>query len=110
MDPRSDDFVNFLEATGPSQIYRGNRVEVLTAADRFYAAMVEAIRAATWTVNLEAFVMNPGKVTDAFTDALVDRARAGVRVNIVLDAFGAKKMFGRPLRRLKDGGCRVSFY
>ena len=31
-------------------------------------------------------------------------------VNIVLDAFGAKKMFGRPLRRLKDGGCRVNFY
>ena len=110
LDPRSEELLKFLEATAPSQAYRGNNVQVMADGAMFYRSMVEAIRSAERTIDLEAFVMNPGVVADSFIDALVERARAGIRVNIVLDAFGAKKMFGQPLRRLKDGGCRVNFY
>jgi cardiolipin synthase len=110
IDPTSDEFLQFLESTGPSQVYRGSAVQVLTDGTVFYGSMLEAIRGAERTINLEAFVMNPGVVTDAFTDALGERARAGVRVSIVLDAIGAKKMFGRPLARLKEAGCRLYFY
>jgi cardiolipin synthase A/B len=110
LDPKSHELLKFLEATGPSQVYRGNDVQVMADGAEFYRSMVDAIGSAARTINLEAFVMNPGVVADSFIDALVDRAQAGVRVNIVLDAFGAKKMFGRPLRRLKDGGCHVHFY
>ena len=110
LDPKSDELLKFLEATAPSQVYRGNHVEVMADGAEFYRSMVDAIGSAERTINLEAFVMNPGSVADSFIDALVGRARAGVQVNIVLDAFGAKKMFGRPLRRLMHGGCRVNFY
>ena len=87
----------------------GNHVEVMADGAEFYRSMVDAIGRER-TINLEAFVMNPGSVADSSIDALVGRARAGVQVNIVLDAFGAKKMFGRPLRRLMHGGCHVNFY
>jgi cardiolipin synthase A/B len=110
LDPKSEELLKFLEAAAPSQVYRNNRVEVITDGCAFYRSMVDAIRSAERTINLEAFVMNPGVIADSFIDALLDRAAAGVRVNIVLDAFGAKKMFGRPLRRLKAGGCHVTFY
>ncbi|MEN3336376.1 MAG: cardiolipin synthase [Acidobacteriota bacterium] len=110
LDPKSDELLKFLEATAPSQVYRGNSVTVITDGREFYRAMVAAIRSAERTINLEAFVMNPGHIADEFIDALLARAQAGVRVSIVLDAFGAKKMFGKPLRRLKSGGCRVNFY
>jgi hypothetical protein len=40
--------------------------------------MIDAIRLARRTINLEALVMNPGAVTDRFIDALTERARAGV--------------------------------
>ena len=108
LDPKSDELLKFLEATAPSQVYRGNHVEVMADGAEFYRSMVDTIGSAERTINLEAFVMNPGSVADSFIDALVGRARAGVQVNIVLDAFGAKKMFGRPLRRLMHGGCRVT--
>ena len=94
LDPRSEELLKFLEATAPSQVYRGNDVQVMADGAMFYRSMVEAIRSAERTIDLEAFVMNPGVVADSFIDALVERARAGIRVNIVLDAFGAKKMFG----------------
>jgi cardiolipin synthase len=110
MDPTSDEFLHFLESIGPSQVHRGNCVDVLTDGSEFYAAMIDAIGLARRTINLEAFVMNPGAVTDRFIDALAERARAGVRVNIVVDAIGAYRMYGRPLRRLKAAGCRVKFY
>ena len=41
---------------------------------------------------------------------MVERARAGVEVRLTLDAVGSALMFGAPLRRLREAGCKVNFY
>lgn len=42
--------------------------------------------------------------------ALVDRARAGVEVRIVMDAIGSVGMGGRAAARLRQAGCVLEFY
>jgi len=110
--PRLDsaDFLHVLQATCQAAVVPGNRIEILTNGSRFYPAMVDAIRAARASINLEAYIFEPGAVAERFIDALVERARAGVEVRVVLDSIGSSRMGGAPVRRLRQAGCRVHFY
>jgi cardiolipin synthase A/B len=60
-----------------------NEVVELLNGDRIFPAMVRAIREAEKTVTLETFIWSSGKVSDQFVEAIVDRARAGVKVHII---------------------------
>jgi cardiolipin synthase len=108
--PDSDDFLRVVQYGCSTAIHRGNRVEVLTNGSQFYPAMRDAIRGAQASVSLEAYIMQPGTAADMLIDAMVERAGAGVDVRIVLDAIGSARMGGRTARRLREAGCRLSFY
>lgn len=105
-----DAFLHVLQSTCQAAIHDHNRVEVLTNGSQFYPAMGEAIRGATTSVNLEAYIFRPGDAADMLVDAMAERARAGVPVRIVLDAIGSATMRGEPVRRLREAGCQVQFY
>jgi cardiolipin synthase len=106
----SDEFLHVLQATCQAAMVPGNYVEILTNAARFYPSMLQAIRDARTSVNLEAYIFQPGVIGERFVDALVERARAGVEVRVVLDSIGSSRMGGAPVRRLRAAGCRVRFY
>jgi cardiolipin synthase len=108
--PDDDDFVRVVQSALQAGIHHGNRVEVLTNGGQFYPAMRDAIRAARTSVNLEAYIMHPGEAADMLTNAMVERAGAGVEVRIVLDAIGSARMGGATARRLRDAGCQLHFY
>lgn len=99
-----------LSALCQSRVYPGNRVEVMSSGAEFYPAMRDAILSATTSVNLEAYMFEPGHAADMLIAAMTERARAGVHVRIVLDALGSRAMRGAPLDRLESAGCQVSFY
>ena len=108
--PDSDEFLHVIQSTCQTHVHGGNRVEILTNGPAFYPAMLDAIRAARVSVNFEAYMVNRGEVADRFVEALVERARAGVEVRVVLDSIGSSRMGGLPVRRLRQAGCRVYFY
>lgn len=105
-----DSFLYTLQSTCQTALHHGNRVEVFTNGRDFYPAMLDAIRSATHSINLECYIFQPGKIADQFIDALADRCRLGVKVAIVIDAIGSFSLWGRPLRRLREAGCRVESY
>ena len=102
IDARSDHFVHVLESTCQTHLEHGNRVEILTNGDRVLpgdARRDPAARArrSTWS----ATSSRRARSASAFIDALCERARAGVRVTIVMDAigsFGAFRKSAKPLR------------
>src|SRR5439155_5016868 len=67
----------------------GNRVDVLRNGDEIFPAMLDAIDGAHNTVDLLTFVYWKGEVGRLFARALADRATEGVRVRVLLDAWGA---------------------
>jgi cardiolipin synthase A/B len=109
-DACSSEFSHKLVATSQAVFYRGNRIEVLTNGATFYPAMLQAIKASTQSVNLECYIFHPGEIADQFIDALIERARAGVKVTIVADAIGSARLAGARVRRLRAAGCRLEFY
>jgi cardiolipin synthase len=106
----AEDFLYTIQSTCQAAIHHGNTVTIYTNGPEFYPAMLEAIRSATRSVNLECYILQPGTIADQFIDALTDRARKGLNVTIVVDAIGSFRLWGKPARRLREAGCRLETY
>ncbi|MBS1814549.1 MAG: cardiolipin synthase B [Acidobacteria bacterium] len=103
-------FLNLMESLTDAKANLTGRYEVLTNGDCFYPAELQAIHEAKRSVNLEAYIFQKGKIGKLYLEAMTERARAGVHVNVVLDAFGsagATRSFFRPLT---DAGGKVNWY
>src|SRR6185295_19871414 len=89
IDVRSDQFLYVLESICNTTLTPGNRIEILTNGPQFYPAMLDAIASARETVNMECYIFKKGAIGDRFIEALSERAKAGVRVTLVLDTIGS---------------------
>jgi len=88
----------------------GNNITTLLNGREIFPAMLVAIRSAKRSINFETYIFWDGDIGKQFTEAFAERARAGVHVNLILDARGSSKM-GRENRRiLHDAGVEVVNY
>jgi cardiolipin synthase len=106
----AEGFLYTLQSTCQAALHHGNRVTMFTDGPSFYPAMLDAIRDAKHSINMECYIFHGGRVADSFIDALTERARNGVNVTIVVDAIGSVNMWGRPVARLRAAGCRIQSY
>jgi cardiolipin synthase len=104
------DFLYTLQSTCQAALYRGNRVTIYADGPQFYPAMLDAIKGATKSVNMELYIFRAGRIAHQFIDALSERAQSGVKVTIVIDAIGSFSLLGQPMRRLRKAGCRIQSY
>jgi cardiolipin synthase len=88
----------------------GNRAQVLVNGDAIFPEMLRAIRGARRTITLETYIYWQGKVGEAFTDALSERARAGVKVHFMYDALGSGKIDKSYVERMKQAGVQIQSY
>ena len=84
-------FLQTMYALTGTAVSEGNRVEVLRNGVQIFPSMLAAIRAARKTINLEFYIYWDGEIGRTFAEALAERARAGVKVNVVLDAVGSEE-------------------
>ena len=94
---------------GPNFV-AGNNVTTLINGDQIFPAMLSAIRSAKRSINLETYVFWDGEVGKQFTQALAERARAGVHVNVIVDAQGSRKMGGDNRKQLEAAGAQIVNY
>ena len=94
---------------GPA-VLPGNRVTALQNGDQIFPAMLEAIRAAQESIAFETYIYWSGDIGRQFSDALCERAQAGVKVHVLLDWLGADKIDGKFLTAMKAAGVQVERY
>jgi cardiolipin synthase A/B len=103
-------FVRAMEAHTMSGLVHGNRAQVLLNGEQIFPAMLDAIRSAKTTITLANFVYEDGRIAREMAEALAERCRAGVGVNVLVDAIGSSKM-PKPLSRmLSASGCHFARY
>ncbi len=88
----------------------GNNITTLVNGNQIFPAMLGAIRSARHSINFETYTFWDGEIAHQFTEALAERARAGVKVNAILDAQGTQKMGRQNLERLRNAGVEVAKY
>ena len=84
----------------------GNTVEIFENGAYFEVLLAE-IRSAKRSVHFDVFLWKEGVLGQRVADALSERARAGLRVRVLLDALGTRKMGKAAERQMKDAGCKV---
>lgn len=70
------------------QLKPGHTVDVFTNGDQTYSRLWEDLRGARSSITLQMYYCNAGRMADTLHDILVERARAGVAVYFLYDAFG----------------------
>lgn len=101
-----DTFVRSLSAFGFAMV-DGNRAEILNNGDAIFPAMTDAIRNAKSTVNLESYIFKPDRAGEIIAQALMDAARRGVEVRVLVDATGSK-FSGPLLERMRRAGVKAT--
>jgi cardiolipin synthase len=97
------------QVLGPG-ILPGNRITALQNGDEIFPAMLAAIRGARETVTFETYIYWSGEIGKRFSAAFCERARAGVKVHVMLDWAGSGKIEAKYLEELKAAGVEVELY
>ncbi|MGW2921294.1 phospholipase D-like domain-containing protein [Streptomyces angustmyceticus] len=88
----------------------GNALVPLRNGDEIFPAMLAAIGSARHTVDLMTFVYWRGDIARQFAEALSERARAGVRVRLLLDGFGSRLIEKDQLETMERSGVQVTWF
>lgn len=103
-------FFPTIEALTASPIIGGNTVEILLNGEEIFPAMLDAIRSAERTITYAQYFYEEGPVSRDLAEALAERCRAGVGVNVLLDAFGTLGMPTEYVDVMRGSGCHVAFF
>ena len=88
----------------------GNAYQALQNGDQIFPEMLAAIRGAQQSITFETYIYWSGDIGREFADALAERARAGVRVHVLLDWVGSAKMDASLMKAMADSGAQVLKY
>lgn len=86
------------------------RIDLLVGGAATYDALLEAIAAATHHLHVEYYIVEPDRTGTLFRDALVAKAKSGVRVRLLMDAMGSSRISRRFLAPLVDAGVEVAWF
>lgn len=109
LDPTDPHFRETFQLLTSTTVYDGNRVELLLNGDETYPRLLEDLRAARSVITCHVFWFRRGRLAGEVRDVLVDRARNGVSVFMLLDAFGSN-VDDDFLRTLRDAGVEVQTF
>lgn len=106
----AEDLRRRLEVVIGTPFTEGNSITVLRNGDEIFPAMLAAIRAAESTVDLMTFVYWQGDIAVEFAEAMSDRARAGVRVRLLIDALGGRLIDKDLVDEMDEAGVQVEWF
>src|SRR5688572_17351924 len=106
----SPDFLLGLAGVAGGPLRSGGTARLLNNGDAFFPALRQAISGAKRSVNFFVYIWEDGKASDDVMAALMERAKAGVEVRVLLDAMGSTSSPEDDFERLKAAGARVKVF
>jgi cardiolipin synthase len=103
-------FLQTMHALTGTPMSEGNLVTILKNGNEIFPSMLAAIRAAKRTINLEFYIFWDGEIGRKFAETLVERARAGVAIKVILDSVGSAQMSQWLIDFLTRNGIDIEWY
>jgi cardiolipin synthase len=104
------EFLAAVAGTGGAPVRAGGTVQLLNNGVAFFPALLQDLRAARRTIHFVVYIWEPGQASDQVFAALIDRARAGVKVRLLLDGLGGLKAPDKDVEALKAAGGHVDVF
>jgi cardiolipin synthase A/B len=83
-------------------------IELLSGGAATFDALIEDIGRAREHVHLEYYIVEPDAAGNRLAAALIERAKAGIEVRLLIDAVGSANIGRRWLRPLRAAGVQVA--
>jgi cardiolipin synthase len=103
-------FLASIAGTAGAAVRAGGTVQLLNNGVAFFPALLQDLRAAQHTIHFVVYIWEPGQASDQVFAALTDRARAGVKVRLLLDGLGGMKAPEESVKALKAAGGQVEVF
>src|SRR5690242_7616933 len=101
------DVPRVLRTEGVPGVRSGNAMRLLGTGEGAYAGLLGAIEAAERSIDLTVFILGHDEVGTSIVAALAARARAGVKVRLLLDAVGSRPILSLATRQVGAAGGEV---
>ncbi|WP_246691167.1 MULTISPECIES: phospholipase D-like domain-containing protein [unclassified Mesorhizobium] len=88
-DSSDPQFARTLSSFSQAQMFRTNAVQTLVNGDEIFPSMLQAIRRAHSTIDMETYIYWSGDVGHGFATALAAKAMEGVEVRVLVDWVGS---------------------
>jgi cardiolipin synthase len=106
----SAEFLRATEAITMAPITQGNDIELLINGDEIFPAMIETMRGARRSLNFLSYLYWSGEIGSRIAAVLCECARAGVEVNVLLDAVGSAKMDRSLICDMDEAGVTFAYF
>lgn len=88
----------------------GHSVELLQSGEPFFAANIKAINESRQYIHFQSYIVDEDDTGLLIIDALVRAAERGVRIYLLLDAYGTKYLSGEFIKKVEDSGIMFRFF
>ncbi|WP_301108610.1 cardiolipin synthase [Sporosarcina sp.] len=87
-----------------------NEIEIFTDGHLKFDALLHDINSAKHEVNIQYYIIQPDVLGKRIRDALIERAKAGVKVRLLYDEVGSKKTSPKFFEDLRAAGGKVEVF
>lgn len=88
----------------------GHSVELLQSGEPFFAANIKAIVEARQYIHFQTYIIDEDETGQRIIDALVKASERGVRIYMLLDAFGTKYFSSEFINKIENSGILLRFF
>jgi cardiolipin synthase len=106
----SKDFLLGISGLAGAPLREGGTARLLNNGDQFFPELLRVIRGARSSVTFSCYIWEAGQASDEIVAALLDRARSGVQVRVLLDAFGGAHAPKKDMDALRAAGAKVESF
>ncbi|MBP2133058.1 cardiolipin synthase [Methanomicrobium sp. W14] len=112
-DDKAGDYiglVRMLLETNYAEVTDNNEVEIYTDGRKKFEALIEAIKSAKESVNIQYYVIRNDEISKKIISILAEKARQGVKVRVLGDAVGCHQLPRNFFDELKKAGGETAFF
>jgi cardiolipin synthase A/B len=107
---RSPEFAAELATTALAPLTHGNSARTLANGDAFFPAMLDAAASAKKSITFECYTARDCQPVADFSAILARKARAGVKVHVILDSFGCWPWGDHHIAAMRAAGVQLHEY
>ncbi|QWU17185.1 cardiolipin synthase [Paenibacillus sophorae] len=104
------ELLRLLDGLSESLVTGRNASRILVNAGEAYESMLEAMESASEHIHLEVYIFRNDATGERFQDVMIRKARQGVKVRLLCDGLGSRKLGRRFLRPLASAGVETHFF
>lgn len=87
-----------------------NNVYFFKEGNSFFQRMIEDIRNAKETINMEYYIFSDDEFGSGIYDELILKAQEGVKIKIIIDGIGTKILKRKRIKQLEKAGIKVKTF